>query len=136
MAALCEPFEFGDDPTALYRLFDAEDVLLYVGITTTPGVRMGQHADTKPWWPEVAKKTMTWYSSRREACNAEATAIDAEKPKHNQKTDTRSSAVLGRRMTIEDLAAAAEAGEWIHIGGMSVISPTRENWAKRWHADK
>ena len=50
MAALCEPFEFDEDPTALYRLYDAASVLIYVGITSRPAARMRRHAKTQPWW--------------------------------------------------------------------------------------
>lgn len=70
-------------PTALYRLFDADGALLYVGIGHTPEVRWKQHARTKDWWHLVAEKTTSWYDTRILATNAETNAIRTEKPRFN-----------------------------------------------------
>jgi hypothetical protein len=113
--ALCQPFEFGADPTALYRLYDVDGVLLYVGVTFQPTVRMSRHAATQPWWPEVTRKTMTWYSDRFEACDAEEIAIRDEHPRYNVKTSTSSSTRLARQMLAGELAAAYGAGELVQI---------------------
>lgn len=75
--------EVAGDPTALYRLFDAGGTLLYVGVTRDIPVRFAQHKIYKPWWPQVARKTMTWYGSRTEAVAAETAAIADEGPLHN-----------------------------------------------------
>ena len=37
----------------VYRFFDAEDALLYIGSTGNVWYRIGQHAAERPWWPEV-----------------------------------------------------------------------------------
>lgn len=39
--------------TNLYRLYDKNNILLYVGITTQGTGRLVQHADAKSWWPLV-----------------------------------------------------------------------------------
>jgi hypothetical protein len=70
-------------PTALYRLYDAAEVLLYVGIGQHPDVRFGQHARDKPWWPQVARREIEWLDDRASAERAEAVAIRAENPEHN-----------------------------------------------------
>lgn len=77
------------EPTALYRLYAKDGKLLYVGITHDIIVRFGQHAARKPWWPEVARKTMVWYGSRAAAFRAEAEAIRTEKPVHNMTGSAR-----------------------------------------------
>ncbi|MGX1220369.1 GntR family transcriptional regulator [Streptomyces ambofaciens] len=69
--------------TALYRLYDADDQLLYVGISSDPPSRMQQHASDKLWWPEVAHHTITWLTSRSEALAAERAAINSEHPCYN-----------------------------------------------------
>lgn len=69
--------------TALYRLFDADGKLLYVGIADDPHRRWVQHARDKAWWPEVTKKTADWFDSRSEAGEAEIKAIREELPLHN-----------------------------------------------------
>ena len=69
--------------TALYRLFDTGGALLYVGITNDPDVRWKAHSYKKPWWPEVAEKTVMWFNDRTAAATAEARAIRLEAPRWN-----------------------------------------------------
>ena len=72
-----------DERTALYRLFAADDTLLYVGISRSFGVRWEQHAAIQPWWPEVHRQTVEWFPSREDAAEAEIAAIQAEHPRFN-----------------------------------------------------
>jgi DNA-binding transcriptional regulator YhcF (GntR family) len=74
--------EIEGDPTALYRLFSADGTLLYLGVTRDIAGRFAAH-ETKPWWPQVARKTMVWYGSREQALAAETAAILAERPLYN-----------------------------------------------------
>jgi predicted GIY-YIG superfamily endonuclease len=70
--------------TALYRIWGAADLLLYIGISKDFGSRWKQHAKQQPWWDEMERLTVDrWYGSRQEAEAAERTAIKAEKPKYN-----------------------------------------------------
>lgn len=69
--------------TALYRLYDADDELLYIGVSSRFGNRWHQHAQVQPWWPGVDHQTVTWFGSREEALKAEAAAIREEKPLYN-----------------------------------------------------
>jgi hypothetical protein len=71
--------------TALYRLFDQQGVLLYIGITVNPDARFKQHATAKPWWPDVdhSRTLLTWYNTRDEAGTAELAAIRDQNPQHN-----------------------------------------------------
>jgi predicted GIY-YIG superfamily endonuclease len=71
------------EPTALYRLYNADGALLYIGVTDNPERRFKQHRDTKPWWPQVAQKTTEWCPTRLRALAEEATAIEAEAPIYN-----------------------------------------------------
>ena len=76
--------EIGDEaPTTLYRLYDAADALLYVGITGNLEVRFATHASLKPWWPEVGRRTVELYATRTSAAEAELEAIGLERPLHN-----------------------------------------------------
>ncbi|GAB1331708.1 GIY-YIG nuclease family protein [Streptomyces sennicomposti] len=56
----------GNRPTAVYRLFDAEETLLYVGMSVSPERRFEEHSKKKPWWPEVdlSKTAIAWYKDR------------------------------------------------------------------------
>ena len=78
------PVRPGPGYTALYRFYDVESVLLYVGICDEPMARWSQHASNKPWWPSVHRFRLVWLPSRREAEKAEGQAIVGEKPLHNR----------------------------------------------------
>jgi predicted GIY-YIG superfamily endonuclease len=69
--------------TALYRFYDAHGMLLYIGITNSPGRRWQQHMEEKPWYPQVRHQAVTWYGSERQARRVETRAIRAERPKFN-----------------------------------------------------
>jgi predicted GIY-YIG superfamily endonuclease len=84
MSALVGLSEFGEDlPSALYRCYDADGELLYVGITSNPRVRMNSHRAHAQWWESCVRRTMEWYPSRPEALAAERKAISDENPRHN-----------------------------------------------------
>lgn len=70
--------------TALYRLYDTQRRLLYVGIAADPERRWLQHSGDKVWWPAVARRDTEWFATRPEAAAAEATAIRTERPCHNE----------------------------------------------------
>lgn len=69
--------------TALYRMFDAGEALLYIGISKDFGSRWKQHAKQQSWWGDVESQTIKWHPSRELAKAAETAAIAAEGPIHN-----------------------------------------------------
>jgi len=69
--------------TTLYRFFDVDGGLLYVGIAGNPARRAHDHSKTKPWWTDVARSTMEHYTTREAAAAAEVAAIITERPLHN-----------------------------------------------------
>lgn len=78
---MSNPFPAGR--SAIYRLYDRADVLLYVGISTQPSERLKQHAGDKLWWHHVARREIAWLDSRAEALSAEAAAMENERPLYN-----------------------------------------------------
>jgi prevent-host-death family protein len=70
--------------TAVYRLYDAADQLLYVGIGDMPDMRYRDHSKKHEWWPDVARKAEVWHDTREGAQTEEADAIDTERPLHNK----------------------------------------------------
>ena len=68
----------------LYRLWNANWELLYVGITIR-GIaeRAGQHRAEKNWWDEVWAITLETYSNTIELKAAEKRAIRKEHPRYN-----------------------------------------------------
>lgn len=75
---------YPDRWTAVYRLYDAAQRLLYVGIGYDYLARWKSHAKDKAWWPEVASRDVTWYDNRLDAAYEEARVICDEAPLHNE----------------------------------------------------
>lgn len=71
-------------PTALYRHFDADGALLYVGISKNVEARFKSHSDQAIWAQFAASHTGEWLPSRRDALAAESRAIEAERPLFNK----------------------------------------------------
>jgi len=69
--------------TALYRHYDADGCLLYVGITDCLSERDKQHAATSHWHGSVQSTVTEWCLSRQHALDLEAVAIKHEKPEFN-----------------------------------------------------
>jgi hypothetical protein len=69
--------------TDLYRYYDADGQLLYVGISLSAVARASQHRSEKGWWRDVARMTVEHLPSRAEAVAAELEAIRTEAPIHN-----------------------------------------------------
>jgi hypothetical protein len=69
--------------TTLYRLYAADDELLYVGIAGNPSRRFQDHAGSKSWWRRVVTIQCEHFRSRRHAERAEQAAIFTEQPRWN-----------------------------------------------------
>lgn len=69
----------------LYRHFDKEGVLLYVGISLHAVYRLSQHRNGACWFSEIARVEVENFESRAAAEIAEIRAIKEEKPKYNGK---------------------------------------------------
>lgn len=68
----------------VYRFFDFDGALLYVGVTADIRQRWTEHKSSKPWWAEVIGWTVTPYETRAEAELVERLAILCERPTHNK----------------------------------------------------
>ncbi len=102
--------------TALYRLFDAEGVLLYIGIARNPDERMKYHIAFKRWWSEVARTDLEWFGDRAAALAAEAVAIREECPRYNIQV-TGEDGVIRIRKVLPELAVERSNSWFRHIGG-------------------
>lgn len=67
----------------LYRMFDRDGRLLYVGITLDVAQRFKEHKVVKSWWSEIASITLEHHETRHDVEAAEAAAIAAEQPLFN-----------------------------------------------------
>ena len=69
--------------TAIYRAFDGDGVLLYVGITKNPDRRIGrEHRKNSRWYADAHYFDIRVLASREVALFAEAAAITREVPSY------------------------------------------------------
>lgn len=105
-----------DGPTALYRWFDADDRLLYVGITSSLRARQSSHAKKSSWEAFAVRATIERYPCRADAEQAELDAIRAERPLFNDVGNDHPDAVrdlvtyLAERGRFDLLAPAVSRG--------------------------
>jgi len=71
-------------PTDLYRHYNADGDLLYVGISLSAVHRLSQHRCGASWYDQIARVDVTRFASRAEAAKAEADAIRTENPLYNK----------------------------------------------------
>jgi hypothetical protein len=73
------------DNTELYRHFDINGSLLYIGISTSTMVRLASgHKGYSAWYYDIVAVTIEHFKTREKATMAEKAAIIAEEPIHNK----------------------------------------------------
>lgn len=77
--------------TSLYRRFDADETLLYLGISDDLRARSRWHERHSPWAPFVARRTTEWHATRAAAEAAERAVIKSERPLFNRQHGSRES---------------------------------------------
>lgn len=82
-----------DQPTHLYRYFDDQNYLLYVGISASAMRRLLEHASGKIWAALVARVDVQTLPSRNAALAAEKEAIVKENPRFNVQHNRPASGV-------------------------------------------
>lgn len=112
--------------TALYRYFNADDELLYIGISIDPDGRLKAHrASHAPWVGKAARRTIEWHDSRALALKAEEIAVKSERPIYNEKHNYNdaafnpaswSNAAPGRKIeaVAELMRSEILDGRWMH----------------------
>jgi hypothetical protein len=73
--------------TALYRHFDKDGKLLYVGISLKWTSRTKEHQRSSSWFSQVSSITLQHFETLREALEAEKVAIMSENPVCNVMRD-------------------------------------------------
>ena len=82
---------------AVYRHYDASGNLLYVGLSSCPISRTGQHKRTASWYSEIETISIVWLSSRDDAIKYEAAAIASECPLNNTRWVRSRPSVKGNK---------------------------------------
>ena len=75
--------EMEEKPQHLYRHFDANDNLLYVGVSLSAFTRLSQHKSNSHWFDEIVRVDIQKYPNRQQVLLAEIEAIQKENPRYN-----------------------------------------------------
>ena len=102
-------------PHVLYRIYDSDDALLYVGATTNPGGRFRFHAASQRWWQVAAKITLEHFDGVDELAAAELAAIKAEDPRFNRMHTDRPWVGGPRRRNDETRVFQRADGMWTGV---------------------
>ena len=97
-----------EQPHCVYRLYDAGDVLLYIGCSMNPWGRQ-QVLSLQSWWQGVTTIRLKWYGSWHAGRTAEMEAIVAEHPRHNKLVHPPASVGMNMAAT-----ANASRGDGFH----------------------
>lgn len=89
----------------LYRVFDTDGDLLYIGRTAEPRKRLMSHQTQTPWWPQADSVTLQMVA-RTEVAAAEKRAILAERPRFNRDPAESARTAAARRTERDRLHAA------------------------------
>lgn len=83
MTAAATTRQFWHRVEAVYRLYDAQGRLLYIGQTRYLPDRLNAHSREAWWWPLVRRTKVSVFSNRFTAHAAEQAAIRDEAPAYN-----------------------------------------------------
>lgn len=70
--------------TELYRHYDVNNNLLYVGISLSTAARLSTHKNTSAWFEKITTIRIERFATRQEAIEAEEKTIRNEKPLYNR----------------------------------------------------
>ncbi len=73
----------GTGSCSLYRHYDEEGRLLYVGVSLAPISRLREHRYQSRWFYRISVVKIEHFATRAEAVSAEVTAIETEEPMFN-----------------------------------------------------
>lgn len=114
----------------LYRIFDADGTLLYVGATTNPALRFEDHSRVQPWWPEVATITLQHCFDWDELDTEETRAIREENPKYNQVHSKTATRKLRKPRRATGTGSLFQRGDGLWVGRVVVGGKVKQVTSK------
>lgn len=116
-------------PTTLYRMYDEQDRMIYVGITCNVTNRMRAHQAEKPWWADVCRIEMERYPNQPAARAVEAKIIQTVAPVHNGGGGVYRTRQTIRNVDDSEPSPVTTDPSLGHIGSVTV---TRPGWDDRY----
>jgi len=119
--------------TFLYRHFDRNGDLLYVGISLNHMARLQQHKDASGWFDKIVHITVEQFETRQAAMDAETNAIQKEKPIHNvhknnnlipapERVEDSKKQLTYKIVSLQPLYNAQETARLLGISGHAIRS--------------
>ena len=99
------------EKTAIYRHYDKDGVLLYVGLSRNPIKRLGQHRVHSLWFYSISRMEIEWAKTREDAAEKEYRAVRREKPLFNTVYNRPNSKRRGETMKPVEQTAPRVAEE-------------------------
>lgn len=124
----------------VYRIYDAEARLIYVGITSRGIARLDTHAQNGTWGKDVVLVGVEHFPTRADALAREAALIREFRPKHN----TVGSAPLPPAeglLSVQEVAdliqmSPAFIRKAINVGELAAVRHGRTSWIARAEFDR
>lgn len=99
-------------PTSVYRYYDRDGLLIYVGITSRGARRNYEHNASKDWWPYVARQEVDHYETRELALRHERSLIIRHRPPFNRQHNPDADAMRAVYVAYADAAESDALEAW------------------------
>jgi predicted GIY-YIG superfamily endonuclease len=119
--------------TFLYRHFDKDGKLLYVGISLNHMARLQQHKEASKWFDQIANVKVEQFATRMEAMLAETKAINEENPIYNiqkkgiplpepepERVQDSRNQITYKMVSLRPLYTPQEVGSLLNLSGHSI----------------
>jgi excinuclease UvrABC nuclease subunit len=99
-------------PTSVYRYYDRDGMLIYVGITSRGARRNYEHNRSKDWWPYVARQEVDHYETRDQALKRERSLIIRHRPPFNRQHNPDADALRAVYVAYADASEESALDAW------------------------
>jgi predicted GIY-YIG superfamily endonuclease len=105
----------------VYRAFDADDRLLYVGCTHDPDKRLAAHKWGADWWEDAVRLSLAGPYNYETARQIEYDAIESERSLHNHSRERRELRRLASRLFMQHMDRLIQSGMDSQAAGRAAL---------------